>query len=107
MKTFNQLFVKKATYCGRNVKEIWWKNVPILIRTNDEFINASQILKAAKLKKQKRKEILKKLCKLVPFEKVETGFYVYQGIWIPKIAGRRLAETWGLGKVVEPLLKSD
>jgi hypothetical protein len=55
----------------------------------------------------KRKEILKKLYKLVPFEKVETGFYVYQGIWIPKIAGRRLAETWGLGKVVEPLLKSD
>lgn len=99
----NSLFVESKSYSGRSVLQVSWKQVSLMKRKQDSLVNASQILKAAKLKKNKRKEILKKLMKQVPFEKIEEGFFEYQGVWIPQEAAKRLGDAWGLSHVLAPL----
>lgn len=100
-KPINKAIVNSARYASIDVYEVNWKSIPVMKRKRDNYVNASQILKAAKVEKKKRKKVLKRLCELVPFEKIEFGFHTFQGIWVPETSAKKLADKW---QVLDPLM---
>ncbi|KAJ3253247.1 hypothetical protein HK103_000793 [Boothiomyces macroporosus] len=99
----NTAFVYTTEYSKQKVYELNWQNVPVMRRTSDDYMNASNILQAAKVPKEKRKKIIKKLCSLVPFERIEEGYYKYQGVWVPLKAAKSLAERWNVYEYIKPI----
>ncbi|KAI8894578.1 transcription regulator HTH, apses-type DNA-binding domain-containing protein, partial [Globomyces pollinis-pini] len=90
-------------YSKTDVYEVIWSTIPVMRRISDDYVNASSILKAAKVPKPRRVKVLKRLCELVPFEKITEGFYTFQGIWIPKSAAEKLAIRWEIYEFIKPL----
>ncbi|KAJ3318486.1 hypothetical protein HDV06_000465 [Boothiomyces sp. JEL0866] len=99
----NTAFVYSTEYSKVKVYELNWQNVPVMRRISDDYMNASNILQAAKVPKDKRKKIIKKLCSLVPFERIEEGYFKYQGVWVPLKAAKSLAERWNVYEFIKPI----
>ncbi|KAL8915037.1 MAG: hypothetical protein Q9171_000477 [Xanthocarpia ochracea] len=70
-------------------------------RRQDNWINATHILKVANLDKPARTRILEREVQKGIHEKVQGGYGKYQGTWVPLHEGRLLAERNGvLGKLL-------
>ncbi|KAJ3274697.1 hypothetical protein HDV01_002219 [Terramyces sp. JEL0728] len=99
----NTAFVYTTEYTKQKVYELNWQNIPVMRRISDDYMNASNILQAAQVPKDKRKKIIKKLCSLVPFERIEEGYFKYQGVWVPLKAAKSLAERWNVYEFIKPI----
>ncbi|KAL8948456.1 MAG: hypothetical protein Q9222_005364, partial [Ikaeria aurantiellina] len=73
----------------------------VMRRRQDDWINATHILKVADYDKPARTRILEREVQKGVHEKVQGGYGKYQGTWVPLHEGRLLAERNGaLGKLL-------
>jgi hypothetical protein len=70
-----------AVYSGVPVYEMMCRNVAVMRRQKDSFLNATQVLKVAQIEKGKRTKILEKEIQNRDHEKVQGGYGKYQGTW--------------------------
>jgi hypothetical protein len=70
-----------AVYSGVPVHEMVCRNVAVMKRRSDNYLNATQILKVAGIDKGRRTKILEKEVMLGEHEKVQGGYGKYQGTW--------------------------
>ena len=70
-----------AVYSGVPVYEMMCRNVAVMRRQKDSFLNATQVLKVAQIDKGKRTKILEKEIHNREHEKVQGGYGKYQGTW--------------------------
>lgn len=69
----------KATYSGVPVFEMICKNIAVMRRRADAYLNATQILKVAEFDKPQRTRILEREVQKGEHEKVQGGYGKYQG----------------------------
>ncbi|KAJ3411343.1 transcriptional regulator swi6 [Chytridiales sp. JEL 0842] len=93
-----------AVYSNVPVLEMMCKNVAIMRRRADSYLNATQILKLANVDKGKRTKILEKEINRGLFEKVQGGYGKYQGTWIPFDRGVHIAKMFNVDKLIAPIL---
>ncbi|KAJ5577271.1 KilA N-terminal/APSES-type HTH DNA-binding [Penicillium sp. DV-2018c] len=74
------------------VYEFKLENDSVMRRRQDDWVNATHILKAAGFDKPARTRILEREVQKGIHEKVQGGYGKYQGTWIPLPEGRQLAE---------------
>ncbi|KAJ3020053.1 hypothetical protein HKX48_001411 [Thoreauomyces humboldtii] len=96
--------IRPASYSGVRVYEIQCRNVPVMRRMADAYINATQILRAAGLPKPQRTKILERDVTGGVHEKVQGGYAGFQGTWIPLDSARLLAAAHGVEQDMEELL---
>ena len=77
----NNNVVYCAVYSGVPVYEMMCRNVAVMRRQRDSFLNATQVLKVAQIDKGKRTKILEKEIHNREHEKVQGGYGKYQGTW--------------------------
>jgi hypothetical protein len=70
-----------AVYSGVPVYEMMCRNVAVMRRQKDSFLNATQVLKVAQIDKGKRTKILEREIQNRDHEKVQGGYGKYQGTW--------------------------
>ncbi|KAI9206058.1 uncharacterized protein BJ171DRAFT_457661 [Polychytrium aggregatum] len=99
--------VRGAIYSNVPVWEIRAKNIPVMRRQADGYINATQILRAAGLTKPQRTRILERDVVGGTHEKVQGGYHGFQGTWIPLERAKSLANEYALYTELEPLLSYD
>ncbi|KAJ3305428.1 hypothetical protein HDV03_001522 [Kappamyces sp. JEL0829] len=104
---FNSAFVSSRRFASQDCWFVTFQSVEVIRRKSDDKVNASAILKAAKVPKPRRKNVLRRLTELVPFEKVDEGWHSYQGIYVPLEAAKTLAERWMVGKQLAPLFEQE
>ncbi|TPX64357.1 hypothetical protein CcCBS67573_g08434 [Chytriomyces confervae] len=97
--------VYSAIYSGVPVYEMMHKNIQIMRRIHDDWLNATHILKAAGLSKPKRTKILEMEVLQGLHEKVQGGYGKYQGTWIPKEEGIKLAKRHRVEGALRPILE--
>ncbi|KAI9331235.1 transcription regulator HTH, apses-type DNA-binding domain-containing protein, partial [Zopfochytrium polystomum] len=97
--------VRPAIYSGVNVYEQVCNDVPVMRRAKDAFINATQILRAAGLPKTQRTKILEKDVCTGRHEKIQGGYHMFQGTWIPLESAIKLARRHGLSEALGPLFE--
>lgn len=73
--------VYSAIYSGVPVYEAVCRDIPIMRRMADSFLNATQILKACGFSKPKRTKILEHEVIHGEHEKIQGGYGKYQGTW--------------------------
>lgn len=73
-------------------------------RTRDDWVNATQILKAAKYAKAHRTRILEKEVQNGTHEKIRGGYGRFQGTWIPLSIARPFAHKYGITDEMAPIL---
>ncbi|TPX33180.1 hypothetical protein SmJEL517_g03797 [Synchytrium microbalum] len=97
--------VYAAVYSGVPVYEMMCRNVAVMRRRADSFLNATQILKVAGIDKGRRTKILEREILTGEHEKVQGGYGKYQGTWIPFERGVALARQYNvehyLGAILE------
>lgn len=76
-------------------------------RCNDNWVNATQILKLCDFPKAKRTKILEKGVQTGEHQKVQGGYGRFQGTWIPLESARNLAREFGIGADLVPVLYID
>ncbi|KAI8849732.1 transcription regulator HTH, apses-type DNA-binding domain-containing protein, partial [Chytridium lagenaria] len=92
-----------AIYSGVYVYEILCNNVPVMRRAHDHYVNATQVLRAAGLPKTQRTKILERdVCPGI-HEKIQGGYHMFQGTWVPLPSAIRLAKDHGLEADMSPL----
>ena len=80
-------------YSGVPVWEVNLQGTTVMRRTEDNYMNATQILKVAGLNKAKRTRVLEKEILQDPrHEKVQGGYGKYQGTWYVSILGVQFVE---------------
>ncbi|KAL8765219.1 MAG: hypothetical protein Q9194_006638, partial [Teloschistes cf. exilis] len=90
-----------ATYSNVPVYEFNIEQNHVMRRRQDDWINATHILKVADYDKPARTRILEREVQKGIHEKVQGGYGKYQGTWVPLHEGRLLAERNGvLGKLL-------
>ncbi|KAK8071268.1 Cell division cycle-related protein res1/s.t1.c1 [Apiospora hydei] len=95
--------VYSATYSGIPVYEFQFGvdlKEHVMRRRQDDWINATHILKAAGFDKPSRTRILEREVQKDVHEKIQGGYGKYQGTWIPLDSGEQLAQR---NKVYERL----
>ncbi|KAL8782432.1 MAG: hypothetical protein Q9213_005396, partial [Squamulea squamosa] len=93
--------IYSATYSNVPVYEFNLEGNHVMRRRQDDWINATHILKVANLDKPARTRILEREVQKGIHEKVQGGYGKYQGTWVPLHEGRLLAERNGvLGKLL-------
>ena len=71
-----------AIYSGQKVYEMLVRDLPVMRRIEDSYLNATQILRAAGFSKPKRTKILELEIHTTPaHEKIQGGYGKYQGTW--------------------------
>lgn len=70
-----------AVYSGVSVYETICRDVPVMKRMLDGYMNATQILKVAGFPKPKRTKILEREVLFGEYEKIQGGYGKYQGTW--------------------------
>ncbi|CAJ0754890.1 9225_t:CDS:2 [Entrophospora sp. SA101] len=88
--------VYKATYSGVPVWEFRVKGVAVMRRKNDDWLNATQILKVANFDKPHRTRILERDVQRGEHEKVQGGYGKYQGV--------DLAQRYKVRELLRPLI---
>ncbi|KAI8369032.1 hypothetical protein BD560DRAFT_330373 [Blakeslea trispora] len=78
-----------------------------MVREEDSYLNATQILKVAGFEKTRRSKILEREVLIGEHEKVQGGYGKYQGTWIPFEKGKELAERYEVLDSLMPLLTFD
>ncbi|KAI0195479.1 hypothetical protein F4808DRAFT_452857 [Astrocystis sublimbata] len=99
--------IYKAVYSGVDVYEMEVNNVAVMRRRNDSWLNATQILKVAKIDKGKRTKILEKEIQTGDHEKVQGGYGKYQGTWIHFDRGVEVCKQYHVEELLRPLLTYD
>ncbi|KAI8060313.1 hypothetical protein BC940DRAFT_312286 [Gongronella butleri] len=99
-----QITVYKATYSHVPVYEITVKDVSIMRRREDDYINATQILKVAAFGKAQRTRILEREVQVGLHEKIQGGYGKYQGTWIPIDRAKELCRRYDVYDTLSPLL---
>lgn len=94
-----------AVYSGVPVYEMMCRNVAVMRRKEDSYLNATQILKVAGIDKGRRTKILEKEIINGEHEKVQGGYGKYQGTWIPFQRGCQLAAQFDVDTHLAPILK--
>ena len=94
----------KATYSGVPVYECIIKDVAVMRRRSDAWLNATQILKVVGLDKSQRTRVLEKEVQKGIHEKVQGGYGKYQGTWIPMDVAIALAEHYRIRDVLDPII---
>lgn len=97
----NQIY--SAKYSGVDVYEFIHPTGSVMKRKDDDWVNATHILKAARFAKAKRTRILEKEVIKEVHEKVQGGFGKYQGTWVPMDVARTLATKFGVHHELAPL----
>ncbi|CAG8484628.1 8495_t:CDS:2 [Diversispora eburnea] len=97
--------IYSAVYSGVPVYEFLVREVAVMRRRPDSYLNATQILKVAGLEKGKRTKIIEKEVLTGEHEKVQGGYGKYQGTWVPYERGKELAEQYGVLEILRPLLE--
>lgn len=95
--------IYSAKYSGVDVYEFIHPTGSIMKRKEDDWVNATHILKAAKFAKAKRTRILEKEVIKDTHEKVQGGFGKYQGTWVPLDIARSLAAKFEVLGELKPL----
>ncbi|KAJ5621513.1 hypothetical protein N7528_006296 [Penicillium herquei] len=93
--------IYSATYSSVPVYELKIDGDSVMRRREDDWVNATHILKAAGFDKPARTRILEREVQRGVHEKVQGGYGKYQGTWIPLPQARMLAER---NKVLAKLL---
>ncbi|ORX49087.1 apses-domain-containing protein [Hesseltinella vesiculosa] len=100
----DQTTVYKATYSNVPVYELNCKSVSVMRRREDDYINATQILKVAEFGKAQRTRILEREVQTGTHEKIQGGYGKYQGTWIPIERAKELARRYDVFELLSPLL---
>lgn len=85
------------------VYEYFVRNVAVMRRKVDSWVNATHILKVANFDKPQRTRILEKEVQKGTHEKVQGGYGKYQGTWVPLEVARELAYQYHVEDVLLPL----
>lgn len=72
-------------------------------RKNDNWVNATHILKVANFDKAQRTKILEKEIQNGVHEKIQGGYGKYQGTWVPLQVARDLATQYHVDDILLPL----
>ncbi|TIA86266.1 hypothetical protein E3P99_03741 [Wallemia hederae] len=97
--------IYKACYSGVPVYEFNCKNVAVMKRRSDSWMNATQILKVANFDKPQRTRILEREVQKGTHEKVQGGYGKYQGTWIPMARSVELARQYRIELLLDPIIK--
>lgn len=87
-----------------DVYECFIDDVPLMRRCSDNWVNATQILKAAKFPKAHRTRILEREVQTGVHEKIQGGYGRFQGTWIPLDIARPLAHKYNITDDMAPIL---
>ncbi|KAF7308558.1 Transcriptional factor [Mycena chlorophos] len=101
--TSNSVKIYNAVYSSVQVYECMVRNIAVMRRRADSYVNATQILKVAGVDKGRRTKILEKEILPGKHEIVQGGYGKYQGTWIPLERGRDIAQQYGVGPLLAPL----
>lgn len=74
-------------------------------RRQDDWINATHILKVAEQQKASRTRILEREIQKDLHEKIQGGYGKFQGTWVPLQKGKELAERNGVYQKLRPLFE--
>ncbi|CAK5274055.1 unnamed protein product [Mycena citricolor] len=99
----NTVKIYNAVYSSVQVYECMIRNIAVMRRRADSYVNATQILKVAGVDKGRRTKILEKEILPGKHEIVQGGYGKYQGTWIPLERGRDIALQYGVGPLLAPL----
>ncbi|KAJ7281491.1 transcription factor [Mycena rebaudengoi] len=99
----NAVKIYNAVYSSVQVYECMVRNIAVMRRRADSYVNATQILKVAGVDKGRRTKILEKEILPGKHEIVQGGYGKYQGTWIPLERGRDIALQYGVGPLLAPL----
>ncbi|KAI5919168.1 start control protein cdc10 [Camillea tinctor] len=99
--------IYSAVYSGVDVYEMEVNGIAVMRRRNDSWLNATQILKVARIDKGKRTKILEKEIQTGEHEKVQGGYGKYQGTWIRFERGVEVCQHYGVEELLRPLLTYD
>ncbi|KNE60079.1 hypothetical protein AMAG_05510 [Allomyces macrogynus ATCC 38327] len=83
------------------------RNVAVMRRKADSYLNATQILKVAGIEKGRRTKILEREIASGVHEKVQGGYGKYQGTWVPFERGVQLCEEYKVEELMRPILEFD
>lgn len=97
--------IYSAKYSNVPVFEFVTLEGPIMRRKLDSWINATHILKIAKLPKAKRTRILEKDVQTGIHEKVQGGYGKYQGTYVPLELGEIIARNYDVYEVLKPIFQ--
>ncbi|KAI8331522.1 hypothetical protein BC941DRAFT_438615 [Chlamydoabsidia padenii] len=100
----DQPIVFKATYSNVAVYEVICRDIAVMRRRGDGYVNATQILKVAEFGKAQRTRILEREVQTGIHEKIQGGYGKYQGTWIPLERGKDLARRYDVFGLLSPLL---
>ncbi|KAH6656095.1 ANK-repeat protein MBP1 [Truncatella angustata] len=98
--------IYSATYSGIPVYEFQFGQdlkEHVMRRRQDDWINATHILKAAGYDKPARTRILEREVQKDDHEKIQGGYGKYQGTWIPLEAGAQLAHKNNVYERLQPI----
>ncbi|BEJ16259.1 hypothetical protein CspHIS471_0508640 [Cutaneotrichosporon sp. HIS471] len=96
--------IYKATYSGVPVFEFICRNVAVMRRRSDAYLNATQILKVAGFDKPQRTRVLEREVQKGEHEKVQGGYGKYQGTWVPIERGLALAKQYNVEDMLRPII---
>ncbi|RYP45849.1 hypothetical protein DL768_007845 [Monosporascus sp. mg162] len=100
--------IYSATYSGIPVYEYQFGadlKEHVMRRRQDNWINATHILKAAGFDKPARTRILEREVQKDVHEKIQGGYGKYQGTWIPLEAGEQLAHRNNIYERLRPIFE--
>ncbi|KAI1371126.1 ANK-repeat protein MBP1 [Hypoxylon crocopeplum] len=100
--------IYSATYSGIPVYEFQFgadSKEHVMRRRQDNWINATHILKAAGFDKPARTRILEREVQKDVHEKIQGGYGKYQGTWIPLEAGEQLAHRNNIYDRLKPIFQ--
>ncbi|KAI0151516.1 hypothetical protein BJ166DRAFT_391666 [Pestalotiopsis sp. NC0098] len=100
--------IYSATYSGIPVYEYQFGQdlkEHVMRRRQDDWINATHILKAAGYDKPARTRILEREVQKDEHEKIQGGYGKYQGTWIPLEAGSQLAQKNNVWERLQPIFE--
>ncbi|KAI0394167.1 apses-domain-containing protein [Xylariaceae sp. FL0594] len=99
--------IYSAVYSGVEVYEMEVNGIAVMRRRSDSWLNATQILKVARIDKGKRTKILEKEIQTGQHEKVQGGYGKYQGTWICFERGVEVCQQYHVDDILLPLLTYD
>ncbi|KAI1488281.1 ANK-repeat protein MBP1 [Biscogniauxia mediterranea] len=100
--------IYSATYSGIPVYEFQFGTdlkEHVMRRRQDNWINATHILKSAGFDKPARTRILEREVQKDVHEKIQGGYGKYQGTWIPLEVGEQLAQRNGVYDRLRPIFE--
>ncbi|KAL3229286.1 Regulatory protein SWI4 [Nakaseomyces bracarensis] len=95
--------IEVATYADTDVYECYIRGQEsniVMRRTNDDWINVTQVFKIAQFSKTQRTKILEKESTNMKHEKVQGGYGRFQGTWVPIEAARFMTEKYKIDNPV-------